>query len=450
MFEAFCGLLLRLYPAWFRHAYGDDARQLIRDRARHERGVLPRVRLIMDLTFDLLSTSVRWQPAAAVLARVDNTPRFDFIEPHRPRPQALMAGTLTSMLMFASFALLFQPRTFPSAPAQLGEGSGADPAAFDPGDSDQPVAVSDGGGHSLIAMVAENLRQRYVDRAIGQQLADALLAFAKDGRYEPVFTGPEVAERITADVYQTSRAIGIPPGSFVADVIHSERPLPIGPPPPITAEMRERSHARMIEQNCLFRTIETMPHNIAYVKLNGFAAASACQEITNRAMASVNNAVALILDLRDNGGGFGETALQIAGYLFDRPVFLYDPRPHSPVPSHTASPIPGNKLADKPVYVLTSSRTQSAAEYFVYNLKMLKRVTLVGEKTAGRQHSGAFHRLTDYFGMGIQETAPPANPYPVKGWEVIGIEPDVKVSSGEALEVARKLAESRREGASPR
>ena len=75
-----------------------------------------------------------------------------------------------------------------------------------------------------------------------------------------------------------------------------------------------------------------------------------------RAMEAVNDADALIIDLRDNGGGVGETALQIAGYLFDRPAFLYDPRPHSRVPSHTASPISGNKLADKPVYLLTSSR----------------------------------------------------------------------------------------------
>jgi C-terminal processing protease CtpA/Prc len=42
------------------------------------------------------------------------------------------------------------------------------------------------------------------------------------------------------------------------------------------------------------------------------------------------------------------------------------------LPAGTASPVAGNKLADKPVYVLTSSSTQSAAEYFVYNLKMLK------------------------------------------------------------------------------
>ena len=121
---------------------------------------------------------------------------------------------------------------------------------------------------------------------------------------------------------------------------------------------------------------------------------------------------------------------------------MYDPRPDSPVPARTASPISGNKLADKPVYVLTSSRTQSAAEYFVYNLKMLKRATIVGETTAGHQHSGAFHRITDHFGMGIQEAAPPDNPFPVKGWEVIGIEPDVKVSRTEAFDAAIKLADS--------
>jgi hypothetical protein len=426
MFEAFCGLLLRLYPSAFRRAYGDDALQLIRDRARDERGVLPRLRLVIDLTMDLLATSVRWQPPpAVVLARADNTPRFVFIEPHRPRPEAMMAGMLTSMLMLVSFGLLFQPRTFPPAPAQIGEGSGAEPAGFESSDDDQQVVAGDDGGrHPLIVMVAENLKQRYVDRVIGQQLANALLAYERQGRYE-LLTGPELARRITADIYHESRAIGVPAGSFVADVIHLAQGPAQGPP-------------RIVEQNCLVQTIQTRP--IAYVKLNGFASAPACGAITTRAMQSVNDADALILDLRDNGGGFGETALHVAGYLFDRPAFFYDPRPNSPVPSHTASPVPGNTLADKPVYVLTSSRTQSAAEYFAYNLKMLKRVTLVGEKTAGRQHSGAFHRLTDDFGMGIQETARPANPFPIKGWEAIGVEPDVKVSSTEALEVAKQLA----------
>ena len=103
----------------------------------------------------------------------------------------------------------------------------------------------------------------------------------------------------------------------------------------------------------------------------------------------------------------------------------------------------GNKLADKPVYILTSARTLSAAEYFTYNLKMLKRATIVGETTGGSQHSGAFRRIDDHFGMGIQQTPPPSNPFPVKGWEVIGVDPDVKVSRTDAFDAARKLAESR-------
>jgi C-terminal processing protease CtpA/Prc len=211
----------------------------------------------------------------------------------------------------------------------------------------------------------------------------------------------------------------------------------------MTAEMREHNRAMLLQQNCLLETIETLPHNVGYMKLNGFADATLCQETTGRALLSLNNADALIVDLRDNGGGSGDTALQVAGYLFDRPTYMYDPRPDSPVPPRTASPISGNKLVDKPVYVLTSSTTQSAAEYFVYNLKMLKRATVVGETTAGHQHSGAFHRINDHFGMGIQEATPPDNPYPVKGWEVIGIEPDVKVSRTEAFDTARKLAENR-------
>jgi C-terminal processing protease CtpA/Prc len=282
-----------------------------------------------------------------------------------------------------------------------------------------------------------------VDRSIGRQLADVLLVFEKNSQYASIVTGPELADKLTADIYKTSLAIGIPPGVSVADVIYSAQTLPVGPPPPITEEMRQHTRDMMLAQNCLFRTIETLPRNIGYLNLIGFADASACQETTTRAMAAVNTVSALIVDLRDNRGGYGETALQIAGYLFDRPSYLYDPRPNSPVPSHTASPIRGNALANKPVFLLTSSRTQSAAEYFVYNLKMLKRVMIVGERTAGHQHSGAFRRLDDHFGMGIQEAAPPDNPYPVKGWEVIGIEPDVLVPGADALHVAITLAESR-------
>ncbi|HVH86970.1 MAG TPA: S41 family peptidase, partial [Terriglobales bacterium] len=409
-----------------------------------ERGVFLRLRLLMDLAMDLFATSLHgWQLGMPLLGRIDAAPRFDIIEVHGPRPEALAAGMLTSLLMFASF-MLFQPKALPNTRPQVGGGFGSEmPGAPSNNSAQQAAAADPEARHKLIVAIAANLKQRYVNRVMGQQLADALLASEKNGEYESPDIGADLAARINTDIETTSRALGIPPGEFVADVVFSARPLPTGPPPRMTAEMRERNRATMLRQNCLFETIEILPPNVGYLKLNGFADATACQVTTSRAMASLNNAAALIIDLRDNGGGFGETALQIAGYLFDRPTYMYDPRPDSPVPTRTASPISGNKLADKPVYVLTSSRTQSAAEYFVYNLKMLKRATIVGETTAGHQHSGAFHRINDHFGIGIQEAAPPDNPYPVKGWEVIGVDPDVKVARTEAVEAARKLAESR-------
>ena len=65
-----------------------------------------------------------------------------------------------------------------------------------------------------------------------------------------------------------------------------------------------------------------------------------------------------------------------------------------------------------------------------------------GNVGRGRQHSGTFRRIDEHVGIRIQEVAPD-NPYPVKGWELIGIEPDVRVTSAEALETAKTLTTSR-------
>jgi hypothetical protein len=453
MFETLCALLLRLYPAEFRDAYGPDALQLMSDRARDERGVFRRVRLLMDLALDLGATSLHgWHASKPRLASIDGPPRFDIIDAHRPSPVALAVGMVVSIVMFAAFTQLFRETPpLPKAAAFLSErfwGGGLSPASNHSAqqpqqqEQQQTIASDREARHKLVAAIAANLKERYYDRAIGQHLSDAILAQDKMGTYDSLDLGATLAARLNTDIQNTLRRLDIPRGSFVADVVYIANKPP--PPPQPTEEARARRRAMLLAQNCMIEKSETLsPRNVGYLKLNGFAEATACQETTVKAMASLNDAEALIIDLRDNAGGFGETALLIAGYLFDRPAFLFDPRPNSPVPARTASPVSGNKLADKPVYVLTSSSTQSAAEYFVYNLKMLKRVTVVGETTAGRQHSGGFHLLSDHFGMGIQEVAPPENPYPVKGWEVIGVEPDVKVQKTEAFETAKKLAESR-------
>lgn len=72
------------------------------------------------------------------------------------------------------------------------------------------------------------------------------------------------------------------------------------------------------------------------------------------------NTDALIIDLRQNGGGSPETVAFISSYLFDKRTHLNDiyERPANTTREFwTREDVPGKRYGDKPVYVLTSKRT---------------------------------------------------------------------------------------------
>ena len=156
-------------------------------------------------------------------------------------------------------------------------------------------------------------------------------------------------------------------------------------------------------------------------------------------MAAVNRAEAVIFDLRDNRGGYPNMVVFLGSYLFDRPEYMFNPRDAVTKETWTRSPVGGSRLVDKPVYILTSSRTYSAAEQFSFDLKMLRRATIVGETTGGATHMNILHNLDDHFAVGIPEHRP-VNPYSERDWAVTGVEPDVKVPAADALDAAERLA----------
>jgi hypothetical protein len=90
----------------------------------------------------------------------------------------------------------------------------------------------------------------------------------------------------------------------------------------------------------------------------------------------------IIFDLRENGGGDPKMVAMISSYLFDKPTHLndlYNRKEDFTTQYWTLPYVPGATLADKPAFVLTSKSTSSGAEEFAYNLKNLKRATIVGE-----------------------------------------------------------------------
>jgi len=227
-------------------------------------------------------------------------------------------------------------------------------------------------------------------------------------------------------------------------MVYSTVAPPENPPVP-TPEEVARYRKEMKENNCTIETVKILPHNIGYLKFNEFPDASVCRSALAAAMTSLNHTDAIIFDLRDNRGGYANSVALIASYLFDHPTHLndfYNRAEKSTDQSWTLPPVPGNRLADKPAFVLTSPSTFSAAEAFSYDLKMLKRATLVGETTSGRGHMGMAHRIDDHFTIRVPGVRV-VNPVSKTNWEGTGVEPDVKVNAADVLQTAEKLAVSK-------
>jgi hypothetical protein len=330
-----------------------------------------------------------------------------------PRLRALLLGGLLLLATLDAFS-------------QQNRASAATRAAGD------DVKLDAAKRHRVIAAVIANLKQHYVDPNASQEMAGALLAQEKSGDYTAVTDGAAFADLLTRQIRAVNRDMHL-------EVVYSRTSLP-DRSTGSTPERLARYRKALEENNCTFEKVEILPHNIGYLKLNSFPELSMCRSTATASMASLNHADAMILDLRDNTGGLPDMVMLMAAYFFDHPEYMYNPRENVTERSWTRSPVPGNLLADKPVYVLTSARTFSGAEHFSYNLKMLKRATLVGETTGGATDVGIFHRIDDHFGMGIRETGA-INPYSEPDWAGTGVEPDVRVKAADALETAAKLAE---------
>jgi C-terminal processing protease CtpA/Prc len=142
----------------------------------------------------------------------------------------------------------------------------------------------------------------------------------------------------------------------------------------------------MERDNCGFRKVEILPGNIGYLKFDMFADASFCGPTVVAAMNFLAHVDAIIFDLRENGGGDPKMVALVLSYLFDQPTHvndLYNRKDDATTQYWTLPFVPGIRLGSAPAFVLIAKRTFSGAEEFTYDLKNLKRATIVGETTGG-------------------------------------------------------------------
>jgi carboxyl-terminal processing protease len=146
--------------------------------------------------------------------------------------------------------------------------------------------------------------------------------------------------------------------------------------------------------------------NVAYVALNAFDDVTAA-EMFEAKYDEISKADAIIFDVRNNGGGSSGVGYRVLAHLTDkpfkgsswytrqyRPTFRAWERTQETYGREAGDIAPnGKRLYRKPVIVLTSPRTYSAAEDFAVAFISMKRGIIMGEPTGGSTGQPLFFEL---------------------------------------------------------
>jgi retinol-binding protein 3 len=285
----------------------------------------------------------------------------------------------------------------------------------------------------VIEEINSRLGEFYIDPLIGRKMQDALTAHMNDGDYDSITDGDVFATRLTEDLRAIShdKHLGV-----------NFNPFRMPPRQEPTADENARMRRQLEHDNCAFTRVEILPGNKGYLKFNAFMPPDICGPTVIAAMNFIAHTDAVIVDLRENGGGDPAMVTFVASFFFDKPTHLndlYNRKENSTQQFWTLPYLLAERFAKQPVFVLTSKRTFSGAEEFSYDLKTQRRAIIVGEVTGGGAHPVGGHPVADYFVIGVP-FAKAVNPVTHTDWEGTGVDPDVKVSSAEALSTAEKLA----------
>ena len=276
----------------------------------------------------------------------------------------------------------------------------------------------------------------YVFPDTARRMGELLRARLAEGSYNALTAVPDFTRRLTEDLQSVSSDLHLR--------VYPAPPEALENRPDITDAERERLRiAEAARRNFGFEKLERLTGNIGYLDLRQFADAGSAGATAVAAMNFLAHSDALIIDLRQNGGGSPSMIQLLCSYLFAEPTHLNDffiRRDGSTMQFWTQAHVAGPRLDGVPVFVLTSSRTFSAAEEFTYNLKNLKRATIVGETTGGGAHPVS---RVAFSGLNIGAMIPfgrAINPVTGTNWEGTGVEPDVKVVADRALSAAHLAA----------
>ncbi len=195
-------------------------------------------------------------------------------------------------------------------------------------------------------------------------------------------------------------------------------------------------------ENFGFECIKRLEGNIGYINFKGFAEPNSSKLALASAMNFVSNTNSLIVDLRENRGGDNGMLLLFCSYFFDKKTKLYDTifrNKGRTIENWTKNKVLGKKYLNKKIYCLTSKNTFSAAEGMAYILQSYSLAKVIGEQTGGAANPVEPFFIDDRFLLLIP-VGKVVSMVTNENWEQVGVAPDEKMESEDALKKAYIMA----------
>ena len=168
---------------------------------------------------------------------------------------------------------------------------------------------------------------------------------------------------------------------------------------------------------------KVLTNNIGYIEFTSFDETTAEDFKAKYDELAKKGIQSLIIDLRNNGGGIVDQALEIADYITPKDsVLLYEVDKNG---KETVKKAKKDPIINMPIVILTNENTASASEILSGALKDLGKAKIVGTKTYGKGVIQQILTLSD--GSGLKVTIEEYQTPNRNKIHKIGIEPDEKV-----------------------